>query len=131
MNYCIECHLKKRREQHAKNKDSVNQARRNAYAENKNGIKDWHLKYRRDRYQRIGRERLKQWEAANKEKLKLAHRNKQARYREWMTDSYIKKILSQHNNSIAKAEYPQELIEVKRLQLMIERLCNEKRKRVT
>jgi hypothetical protein len=126
MGYCNACHLAKRRAQHAAKRDERNAQVRARYAANVNGMKDKYIAVRKDKYAREGRAAIQLWEQKNPEKVSCAHRIKLKRGRELLSDYYVRRLLTHPDRSLVR-EVPQVLIECKRLQLMIERECNEKR----
>ncbi len=126
MGYCNDCHLAKRRAQHAAKRDERNAQVRARYAANVNGMKDKYIAARKDKYARDGRVALATWEQNNPEKVAEAHRAKLKRGRELLSDYYVRRLLTHPDRSLVR-EVHQVLIECKRLQLMIERECNEKR----
>ncbi len=102
MRYCNDCHLAKRRAQHAAKREERNAQFRARYAANANGVKD-------------------KMAAARK-----AQRKKMKRGRERLSDYYVRRLLCHPERSAVK-QVPAVLIECKRLQLMIKRECREKR----
>ena len=126
MGYCTACHLAKRRSQHAAKREARNAQVRARYAGNINGMKDKYIAARKDKYARDGRAALADWEQKNPEKVSCAHRIKLKRGRELLSDYYVRRLLTHPDRSSVR-DVPQVLIECKRLQLMIERECNEKR----
>jgi hypothetical protein len=78
------------------------------------------------RRSRTGRAALIEWAAANPEKAAEAQRKKMKRGRERLSDYYVRRLLCHPERSAVK-QVPEILIECKRLQLMIERECREKR----
>jgi len=126
MRYCNDCHLAKRRAQHAAKREERNAQFRARYAANANGVKDKMAAARKAKYAKQGRAALIAWAAANPEKAAEAHRKKMKRGRERLSDYYVRRLLC-HPERSAVREVPAVLIECKRLQLMIERECREKR----
>lgn len=126
MGYCNECHLAKRRAQHAAKRDERNAQVRARYAANANGMRDKYLDSRKKKYAEQGRAALISWEQKNPEKVADAHRKKLKRGRELLSDYYVRRLLTHPHRSTVR-DAPSVLIECKRLQLMIERECNEKR----
>lgn len=127
MRYCIACHLEKRRNQYAKNREHRRALVRENYASNKNGMKDKYAKARKEKYARDGRDSLVKWIEQNPDRAKEAFRKKVARYRKNLTDYYVNRLLIQHDG-LPPRKCPQPLIECKRLQLKIERTIDEKRR---
>ncbi len=125
MGYCTDCHLAKRRAIHARTKDRVNAKQRAKYGADADYRKAY-ADRRRERYAKVGRASLIEWEQANPERARDACRKKMARYRASLTDSYIARLLVQHGGPLLAGDIPQTMIEAKRLQLMIERAINEK-----
>ena len=126
MRYCNDCHLAKRRAQHAANREERNAQFRARYAANANGLKDKMKAARKTKYAKQGRAALIAWAAANPEKAAEAQRKKMKRGRERLSDYYVRRLLCHPERSAVK-QVPEILIECKRLQLMIERECREKR----
>jgi len=126
MGYCNECHLAKRRAQHAAKREERNAQFRARYAANANGMKDKYVDVRKKKYAREGRVALATWEQKNPEKVADAHRIKAKRGREILSDYYVRRLLTHPDRSTVR-DVPAVLIECKRLQLMIERECNAKR----
>lgn len=126
MRYCNDCHLAKRRAQHAAKREERNAQFRARYAANANGVKDKYAAARKTKYAKQGRAAILAWIAANPEKAAEAHRKKMKRGRERLSDYYVRRLLCHPERSTVR-EVPDVLIECKRLQLMIERECNEKR----
>lgn len=126
MRYCNECHLAKQRAQYAAKRDERNAQRRARYAGNVNGMRDKYIAARKEKYAREGRSSLKKWEDENPEKVAAAHRKKIKRYREQLSDYYVRRLLTHPQRSLIR-EVPAVLIELKRLQLLIERECREQR----
>ena len=127
MRYCNDCHLAKRRAQHAAKREERNAQFRARYAANVNGVKDKYAAARKAKYSKQGRAALIAWVAANPEKAAAAHRKKMKLGRERLSDYYVRRLLCHPERSAVK-QVPEILIECKRLQLMIERECrNEKR----
>ena len=126
MRYCNDCHLAKRRAQHAAKREERNAQFRARYAANANGVKDKMAAARKAKYAKQGRAALIAWAAANPEKAAEAQRKKMKRGRERLSDYYVRRLLC-HPERSAVREVPAVLIECKRLQLMIERECREKR----
>jgi hypothetical protein len=126
MGYCIACHLAKRRAQHAAKREERNARFRARYAANANGVRDKYAAQRKAKYAQHGRAGLIAWAAANPEKAAASHRKKLKRGRDSLDDYYVRKLLT-HPDRSAVREVPAVLIDCKRLQLMIERECREKR----
>lgn len=126
MRYCNACHLAKRRAQHAAKREERNAQFRARYAANANGLKDKMKAARKTKYAKQGRAALIAWAAANPEKSAEAQRKKMKRGRERLSDYYVRRLLC-HPERSAVRKVPTVLIECKRLQLMIERECREKR----
>ena len=126
MRYCNDCHLAKRRAQHAAKREERNAQFRARYAANVNGVKDKMAAARKAKYAKQGRAALIAWAAANPEKVAEAQRKKMKRGRERLSEYYVRRLLC-HPERSAVREVPAVLIECKRLQLMIERECREKR----
>ncbi len=80
----------------------------------------------KEKYAKQGRAALIEWEKANPEKAAEARRKKMKRGRERLSDYYVRRLLCHPERSAVK-QVPEVLIECKRLQLMIERECREKR----
>jgi hypothetical protein len=81
---------------------------------------------RKKKYAEQGRSALILWEQKNPEKVADAHRIKLKRGRELLSDYYVRRLLTHPDRSTVR-DVPAVLIECKRLQLMIERECREKR----
>lgn len=126
MRYCNDCHLAKRRAQHAAKREERNARFRARYAANANGLRDKYVAARKAKYAREGRAAIVAWIAANPEKAADAHRKKMKRGRTRLSDYYVRRLLTHPGRSTVR-EVPAVLIECKRLQLMIERECREKR----
>lgn len=126
MRYCNDCHLAKRRAQHAAKREERNAKFRERYAVNANGVRDRYAAYRKEKYAKEGRASLLAWIAENPEKAAEAQRKKMKRGRDRLSDYYVRRLLTHPERSIVR-EVPAILIECKRLQLMIERECREKR----
>ena len=126
MRYCNDCHLAKRRAQHAAKREERNAQFRARYAANANGVKDKMTAARKAKYAKQGRAALVAWVAANPAKAADAHRKKMKRGRDRLSDYYVRRLLTHPERSTVR-EVPAVLIECKRLQLMIERECREKR----
>lgn len=79
MGYCNDCHLAKRRAQHAAKREERNAQFRARYAANANGVRDKHAAARKMKYTEEGRAALVAWIAANPEKAAEAQRKKMKR----------------------------------------------------
>lgn len=132
MRYCNDCHLGKRRKQHAAKRDERNARSRARYAANANGVKDKIAAARKVKYAKQGRAALIEWELANQEKAAEAQRKKMKRGRERLSDYYVRRLMCHPGRSTVK-QVPGILIECKRLQLMIERECRNgtRQRRIT
>lgn len=126
MRYCNDCHLAKRRAQHAAKREERNAQFRARYAANADGLRDRYAEVRKAKYAKEGRAALVAWIAANPEKAAEAKRRKMKRGRERLSDYYVRRLLTHPERSTVR-EVPAVLVECKRLQLMIERECREKR----
>lgn len=126
LRYCRECYNAQRRASHGRVKESVNAKRRQDYADNANGYRDrCHLAAAK-RYAEIGA-MVREWEAALPiEKRRELGRNKQARYRESLTDCYVRRLMT-HPDRTTLRDVPKSLVDAKRELLRIERYLNEKR----
>lgn len=122
MRYCNDCHLAKRRAQHAAKREERNTQFRARYATNANGVKDKYAAARKAKYAKEGRDALLKWMAENPDKAAEAQRKKMKRGRDRLSDYYIRRLLCHPERSTVK-QVPDVLIECKRLQLMIEREC--------
>lgn len=125
MRYCASCHLAKRRAQHAASREHRNALVREAYAENRNGMRDKYAAKRAEKYEMTGRAPLKAWMAENPERVKSAARAKMKRKADALTDRYVRVLLSQHSTVLTPSDIPPSLIEVKRVQIQIERAIRE------
>jgi hypothetical protein len=126
MRYCNACHLAKRRAQHAAKREERNAQFRARYATNANGLRDKYAAVRKAKYAKEGRAALVAWIAANPDKYAEACRKKDKRNRDALNDYYVRRLLTHPERSTVR-DVPAVLIECKRLQLMIERECREKR----
>jgi pyruvate/2-oxoglutarate dehydrogenase complex dihydrolipoamide acyltransferase (E2) component len=126
MRYCNDCHLAKRRAQHHAKRKERNAQFRARYATNANGIRDKYAAARKAKYAKEGRAAIVAWIAANPEKAAEAQRQKMKRGRQRLSDYYVRRLLTHPERSTVR-EVPTVLIECKRLQLMIERECHDKR----
>lgn len=126
MRYCNDCHLAKRRAQHEAKREERNAQSRARYAANANGMKDKMAEARKKKYSKQGRAALIAWATENPEKAAAAHREKMKRGRARLSDYYVRRLLCHPERSAVK-QVPEILIECKRLQLIIERECREKR----
>lgn len=124
--YCKECHLAKRRVQYANAREHRTAIRRDAYAVNAGGYKDKAAARNKARYEKLGRASIKEWMDQNPDRVREVGRAKMARYRESLSDSYVKKLIVQHNDTLNSGDIPPSLIEAKRVQIQIMRLVNEK-----
>ena len=127
MRYCAACHLAKRRAQHAAAKEHRNARRREIYAANIGGERDKAAARNAARYAKRGRDDLARWEAENPDAVRANTRAKMARYRSSLTESYVRRLLVQHGGPLKAKDIPQPLVELKRLQIQIERAVNEQR----
>jgi hypothetical protein len=64
------------------------------------------------------------WAKQNPEKVKAYSRKNEKRYAKQLTDSYVRRLLRQHNQLDA-ADIPQPLVEVKREEIKLKRLLKE------
>lgn len=126
MRYCNDCHLAKRRAQHAAKREERNAQFRARYAANANGVRDKMAAVRKEKYAKQGRAALIAWAEANPEKNAEAMRKKMKRGRERLSDYYVRRLLCHPGRSTVRG-VPDVLIECKRLQLMIERECRNAR----
>ena len=126
MRYCNACHLAKRRAQHAAKREHRNAQHMARYYANTNGLRDKYKAARKAKYAKEGRARILAWIEANPEKAAEAQRKKMKRGRDALSNYYVRRLLC-HPERSAVRSLPAVLIECKRLQLMIERECREKR----
>ena len=115
------------------NKDKI-QASRNKYLL-KDGVREKMRECRRAWKQKIllenpalFKQKTKEYKATHRDSHNKAARKRAARHSCNLTDTYIKLNIFKVSAAI---EVPQELIEIKRLQLQIRRLSDEKRNRIT
>ena len=115
------------------NKDKI-QASRNKYLL-KDGIREKMREYRRTWKQKIllenpalFKQKTKEYKATHRDSLNKAARKRAARHSFNLTDTYIKLNIFKISAAI---EVPQELIEIKRLQLQIRRMANENSNPIT
>jgi len=125
--YCNVCHLAMRRANHADAADWRNERRRERYAKNTNGHRDKARAANKARYAREGNAGLKQWAKDNPEAFRKSMRKKMKRYRDGLTDYYVRRLLVQHEPALAGSDIPRALVEAKRAQIMLERATNEER----
>jgi hypothetical protein len=100
----VECKKKRDKERWIKKKQEITEIRKNP--EN--------LKRRRDWYQK------------NKEPVQKYCRDKQAQYRKYLADPYIKKIIQDGDKSIKIASIPKSIVDLKRNIVKLRRKINEK-----
>ena len=120
MKMCHDCYKAQRRASHAKVKDARNAVALQRYHANHNGTKDKHHARMAKRYQEQGAQVRVWFESLPIEEKRRIAREKQARYRANLTDSYVRLHVT------TKVQVPQSLIEAKRLQIQIQRYCHEK-----
>lgn len=116
-----------------KNKAKI-QASRNKYLEkegNKEKMREckraWKQKMKVENPE-LFKQKTKEYKAAHKDSINEAARKRSARYSRDLTDTYIKRNVLGISAAI---EVPQELVEVKRLQLQIRRMSDEKCNAIT
>ena len=103
----------------AENKDNVRKQIAKYYLENKDKIKEINVKWRAENKDKL-RKNAAKWKAENKTKYYEYH----AKYRENLADGYVAGRIIQ--GTILKAkDIPIELIEAKRMQIMIHRKIKE------
>lgn len=117
---CRPCYNAQRRASHDKNRVDRNAKAMQRYHSNMNGAKDKRRAFTVARYQVIGAP-VRAWfeNLPDAKKLEIG-RAKQARYRCELTDCYVRRLIT-----TTTVQVPQALIQAKRLQIKIERFCNE------
>ena len=117
---CRTCYNAQRMAAHNLKRDERNAKAMQRYHSNLNGTKDKHHERMAARYAEQGAQ-VRQWHAALPvEKQRELGRTKQARYRTELTDCYVRRLIT-----TTTMQVPDSLIQAKRLQIQIERFCNE------
>ena len=118
---CRTCYNAQRRASHAPHRAERNAEAVRRYRENVNGTKDKHAERTAAKYATQGAQ-VQQWYAALPvEKQRELGRKKQAKYREVLTDCYVRRLIT-----TTTMQVPDSMIQAKKLQIQIERFCNEK-----
>lgn len=117
---CRACYNTQRRASYAANKDHHNAKALQRYHSNYNGTKDKHHERTAKKYAEQGAQ-VRDWHASLPiEKQRELGRAKQAKYRDKLTDCYVRRLITTTTTQV-----PDSLIQAKRLQIQIERFCNE------
>lgn len=117
---CRTCYNAQRMAAHNRKRDERNAKAMQRYHSNINGTKDKHHERMAARYAEQGAQ-VRDWYASLPiEKQREIGRKKQARFREKLTDCYVRRLIT-----TTTMEVPDSLIQAKRLQIQIERFCNE------
>ena len=115
---CRTCYNAQRRASHARSRDDRNAKAMQRYHSNLNGTKDKHHERMANRYSEMGA-KVREWFAAQPiEKQQELQRQKQARYRDKLTDCYVRRLITTTTMNV-----PESLIQAKKLQIQIERFC--------
>lgn len=101
-------------------RDKRNARNREKYALNPEPRKNASKKARKNRYSERS-QKIKEWKTKRPEKIREYSRRSYKKQKEMISDSYLK-----HELGFPVDEAPHEIIELKRLQLKLRRLCNEK-----
>ena len=118
---CRACYNAQRRASYDRAKEHHNAKAMQRYHANYNGTKDKHHERTAARYATQGAQ-VREWHAALPiEKQRELGRTKQARYRDKLTDCYVRRLITTTTTQV-----PDSLIQAKKLQIQIERFCNEK-----
>lgn len=121
MHMCRPCYNAQRRASYAANREHHNAKAVERYQNNLNGTKDKHHERMAARYAERGAQ-VREWFASlPAEKQKALGRAKQAKFRSALTDCYVRRLITTKTTDV-----PDALIQAKKLQIQIERLCNEK-----
>ena len=116
---CRTCYNAQRRASYAANREHHNAKAMQRYHTNYNGTKDKHHERTSAKYAAQGAQ-VQQWYAALPiEKQREIGRAKQARYRDKLTDCYVRRLIT-----TTTMDVPDSLIQAKKLQIQIERFCN-------
>ena len=117
-----ELNKNKWKEYHEKNKEKNLKRLHEYQIINKEKIKAREKVYRENNKDTI-KKRLKDYNSINKEKLKISRNLYFIENKNNLTDVYIKKVIQSKNKDLKYI--PQELIELKRIQLKTHRLCQQ------
>ena len=118
---CRTCYNAQRRASYDRAREHHNAKAVARYQSNYNGTKDKHHERMAAKYAAQGAP-VRQWYAALPvEKQRELARGKQARYRAELTDCYVRRLIT-----TTTLQVPDSLIQAKKLQIQIERFCNEK-----
>lgn len=123
---CRACYNAQRRRRYAERKADTNEKRRADYAANVNGIRDKHRAAMALRYSERGAAVREWWNQLPVERKRELYRIKQARYRAVLTDCYVRRLLLHPGRTTLKS-VPYAMVQAKKIQIRIERYCNEKR----
>lgn len=121
---CIKCGFIKWRISKIGRKACVNCSNANARKNHKKG--SYKIKYDKnpELYRNLYKKRSKKYKELNKSILYTKNKDYLAKQREQLGDLYIKHILTKHCDSLTFLDIPQELIEIKRKQLLLTRQIN-------
>ena len=121
LHMCRTCYNAQRRASHDKKRDDRNAKAMQRYHSNLNGTKDKHHKRMAAKYAAHGAQ-VREWYASLPvEKQREIGKAKQAKYRASLTDCYVRRLIT-----TTTMQVPDSLIQAKRIQIQIERFCNEK-----
>lgn len=118
---CRTCYNAQRRASHSRAREHHNAKAMERYHTNHNGTKDKHHSRMAARYAVQGAQVQQWYSALPAEKQRELARAKQARYRAELTDCYVRRLIT-----TTTMQVPESLIQAKKLQIKIERFCNEK-----
>lgn len=120
LHMCRACYNAQRRASHNRSRDERNAKAMQRYHSNLNGTKDKHHERSAILYAERGAQ-VRAWFAALPlEKQRELQRQKQSRYRDSLTDCYVRRLIT-----TTTLDVPDSLIQAKKLQIQIERFCNE------
>ena len=118
---CRTCYNAQRRASHAPHRAERNAEAVRRYRENINGTKDKHHDRSVAKYATQGAQ-VRQWfDSLPIDKQREIGRRRQARYRAELADCYVRRLIT-----ASTMDVPESLIQAKKLQIQIERFCNEK-----